>query len=229
MTFSSFELHCGGGHSRRFGFWVLGFIWVLGFGFWNFAGEPVSPRKPNIVFILADDLGYGDIGAFGQKKIRTPNLDRMAAEGMRLTQHSAGNAVCAPSRCVFLTGKHPGHAWIRNNQEVKPEGQVPIPANTLTLAKLLREEGYATAAMGKWGLGFPGSSGVPLKQGFDRFFGYNCQAVAHNYYPTSLWDNDKRLMLNNPAFSAHQRFPTNADPADEKIYARYTGREYAPD
>ncbi|HEY0549657.1 MAG TPA: sulfatase-like hydrolase/transferase, partial [Verrucomicrobiae bacterium] len=194
-------------------------------GLGSFAAE----RSPNIIFILADDLGYGDIGAFGQKKIRTPNLDRMATEGMRFTQHYSGNAVCAPSRCVLLTGQHPGHAFIRDNKEMKPEGQAPIPAHTVTLAKLLRERGYATAALGKWGLGFPGSDGEPLKQGFDRFFGYNCQAAAHNYYPTSLWDNDQRLVLNNPAFSAHQRFPTNADPADEKAYAQYRGKVYAPD
>jgi arylsulfatase A len=207
------------------GVWCLVFLWSLVFGSWSFSAEP----PPNILFILADDLGYGDIGAFGQKKIRTPNLDRMAAEGMRFTQHYSGNAVCAPSRCVLLTGKHPGHAFIRDNKEVKPEGQAPIPAHTATLAKLLREQGYATAAMGKWGLGFPGSEGEPLKQGFDRFFGYNCQAVAHNYYPTSLWDNEQRLVLNNPAFSAHQRFPTNADPTDEKAYAQYRGKVYAPD
>ena len=193
------------------------------------AAESLPARKPNIIFILADDLGYGDIGPFGQKKIRTPNLDRMAAEGMRFTQHYAGNAVCAPSRCVFLTGRHPGHAWIRDNKEVQPEGQPPLPASTITIAKLLKSDGYATAAMGKWGLGFPGSEGEPLKQGFDRFFGYNCQRVAHNYYPTSLWDNDQRVMLNNPAFSAHQKFPTNANPSDPKSYAPFAGQDYAPD
>ena len=212
-----------------FGIWSLGFVWNLGFGVWSFAAEAAPARKPNVILILADDLGYGDIGAFGQKKIHTPHLDRMAADGMRFTQHYAGNAVCAPSRCVLLTGKHPGHAWIRDNKEIKPEGQEPIPANTTTLAKLLRQQGYATAAMGKWGLGFPGSTGEPLRQGFDRFFGYNCQAAAHNYYPTSLWDNDRRIELKNPPFSAHQRFPTNADPHDEKAYARYLGNEYAPD
>ena len=99
-------------------------------------------RKPNIIFILADDLGYGDVGCYGQKKIRTPNLDRMAAEGMRFTQHYAGNAVCAPSRCVLLTGRHPGHAFIRDNREVKPEGQVPLPVDTVTLAKLLQQQGF---------------------------------------------------------------------------------------
>jgi arylsulfatase A len=208
------------------GIWILGLVWSLGFGAWSFAAEP---RPPNIIFILADDLGYGDIGAFGQKKIRTPNLDRMAAEGMRFTQHYSGNAVCAPSRCVLLTGKHPGRAWVRDNKEVQPEGQPPLPADTLTIAKLLKQQGYATAAMGKWGLGFPGSEGDPLKQGFDRFFGYNCQRQAHNYYPTSLWDNATRLMLNNPAFAAHQKFPTNANPAEEKSFARYAGKDFAPD
>ena len=147
-----------------------------------------SPRKPNIIFILADDLGYGDIGAFGQKLIRTPNLDRMAAEGMKLTHHYSGNAVCAPSRCVLMTGKHPGHAFIRNNVQFRKdaEGQYPIPTETVTIPKLLKAQGYATGGFGKWGLGGPGTTGEPLKQGFDRWFGYNCQGVAHNFYPTYL-------------------------------------------
>ena len=186
-------------------------------------------RRPNVIFILADDLGYGDIGCFGQKKIRTPNLDRMAAEGMKFTQHYAGNAVCAPSRCVLMTGKHPGHAWVRDNREVKPEGQPPIPADSVTIAKLLKEQGYATAAIGKWGLGFPGSEGDPLKQGFERFFGYNCQRHAHNHYPTYLWDNDRRLQLPNPEFSAHQKLPEDADPNLPIAYERYHGKVYAPD
>ncbi len=143
-----------------------------------------SARLPNIVFVLADDLGYGDLGCFGQQKIRTPNIDRLAAEGMRFTQHYAGNAVCAPCRCVLMTGKHPGHAFVRDNRELKPEGQMPLPADTVTLAKLLKQQGYATGGFGKWGLGGPESDGRPLRQGFDRFFGYNCQRVAHNYYPT---------------------------------------------
>jgi arylsulfatase A-like enzyme len=186
-------------------------------------------RRPNVIFILADDLGYGDLGCFGQKKIRTPHLDRLAAEGMRFTQHYAGNAVCAPSRCVLLTGKHPGHAHIRDNREVRPEGQPPLPAGTVTLARLLQREGYATGAFGKWGLGFPGSEGEPLRQGFDRFYGYNCQRHAHNYYPTSLWDNTRRVPLNNPAFAAHQKLPDDADARDPASYARYQGRDYAPD
>src|SRR5476651_1726456 len=141
------------------------------------AETATAARKPNIVFILADDLGYGDLGCYGQTKIRTPNLDRMASEGMRFTQSYCGNAVCAPCRCVLMTGKHPGHAFIRNNREAKPEGQFPIPAETVTLPKLLAAQGYVTGAFGKWGLGGPGSTGEPLKQGFARFFGYNCQRV----------------------------------------------------
>jgi arylsulfatase len=152
-----------------------------------------AERPPNIIFILADDLGYGELGCYGQKKIRTPNLDRMAAEGVRFTQFYAGNAVCAPSRCVLMTGKHSGHAFIRDNREVKPEGQQPIPGDTVTVAKLLKAKGYATGATGKWGLGPPGSEADPNKQGFDLFFGYNCQRHAHNHYPTYLWRNDKKV------------------------------------
>jgi arylsulfatase A len=151
--------------------------------------------RPNIIFILADDLGWGDLGSYGQTKIKTPNLDRMAAEGMRFTQFYAGSPVCAPSRCVLMTGKHGGHAFIRNNREWKPEGQYPIPADEVTIAELLKAQGYATGAFGKWGLGYPGSDGDPNKQGFDLFFGYNCQREAHNFYPLHLWRNDRKVML----------------------------------
>lgn len=192
------------------------------------ATNAVSDR-PNIVFILADDLGYGDLGCYGQTKIETPNVDRLAREGMRFTRHYAGNAVCAPSRCVLMTGRHPGHAWIRDNREVQPEGQSPLPAGTVTLARLLREHGYATGAFGKWGLGPPGSEGDPLKQGFDRFYGYNCQRQAHNYYPTYLWDDDRRESLDNLPFSPHQKLPPAADPNSPAGYAGYTGKAYAPD
>ncbi len=193
------------------------------------ADEAGQPSRPNLVFILADDLGYADVGSFGQQRIRTPHLDRLAAEGLRLTQHYSGNAVCAPSRCVLMTGYHPGHAYIRDNSEVKPEGQRPLPAETQTLARLLQAKGYATGAFGKWGLGSPGSSGDPLNQGFERFFGYNCQRVAHNYYPTYLWDNAEQRPLDNPAFAAHQKFPPGADPQSPAAYAGYTGKEFAPD
>lgn len=186
-------------------------------------------RKPNILFLLADDLGYGDIGAFGQTEIRTPNLDRLAAEGMRLTQHYSGNAVCAPSRCVLLTGRHPGHAIVRDNRELKPEGQFPLPADTLTLARALQQNGYTTGAFGKWGLGGPDSTGAPFLQGIDRFFGYNCQRLAHNYYPTSLWDNAARISLRNPDFSAHQKLPPGADTTKPETYAAFSGKDYAPD
>jgi len=194
-------------------------------------GPAPAADKPNIIFILADDLGYGDLGCYGQKKIRTPNIDQLAADGMRLTNHYAGSNVCAPSRCALMTGKHPGHGYIRDNRQAKdfPEGQEPVPAATLRLPPLLKERGYTLGGFGKWGLGPVGSSGDPLKQGFDRWFGYNCQAVAHNYYPTHLWDNDKQVKLNNPKFSAHQKLPADADPKDPASYAGYAGKDYAPD
>ncbi len=156
---------------------------------------PAAEKRPNIIFILADDLGYAELGCYGQKKIRTPFLDRLAAQGLRFTQNYAGSPVCAPSRCCLMTGKHGGHAWVRNNQEIKPEGQTPLPASEITVAELFRQQGYATAAIGKWGLGPPGSEGDPLKHGFDLFFGYNCQRHAHSHYPTYLWRNEQRIEL----------------------------------
>jgi len=187
--------------------------------------------KPNIIFIIADDLGYGDLGCYGQKYIRTPNIDRLAAEGMRFTAHYSGNCVCAPSRCVLMTGLHPGHAYIRDNQQARgyPEGQEPVPASYLKLPLIIKELGYTLGGFGKWGLGPIDSPGSPLLQGFDRFFGFNCQAVAHNYYPPYLWDDNRKVMLKNPAFSAHQALPPGADPDDPASYARYTGKDYAPD
>jgi arylsulfatase len=154
-------------------------------------------QRPNIIFILADDLGWADLGCYGGKKIRTPSIDQLAADGLRFTQHYAGNAVCAPSRCCLMTGMHPGHAFIRNNRQFQPqsEGQYPIPRDTTTIAKLLKERGYRTAAIGKWGLGPPGSDADPTRQGFDLFFGYNCQAHAHNHYPTYLWRNEQHITL----------------------------------
>ena len=152
-----------------------------------------SFAKPNIVLFVADDLGYAEVGCYGQKIIRTPNIDGLARDGMRFTQFYSGSPVCAPSRCVLMTGFHSGHAFIRDNREHKPEGQLPIPDETVTIAELLQEHGYATAAIGKWGLGFPGSSGDPNKQGFDLFFGYNCQRHAHNHFPRYLWRNGARV------------------------------------
>jgi len=148
-----------------------------------------EPRKPNIIFILADDLGYGDLGCYGQKQIQTPNLDRMAADGIRFTQCYAGSTVCAPSRCCLMTGLHTGHAIIRGN------ATVPLRADETTVAKLLKDNGYATALVGKWGLGEAGTTGIPNRQGFDYFYGYLNQVHAHNYYPDYLWKNEEKSTL----------------------------------
>jgi len=189
-----------------------------------------AERRPNVVMIIADDLGYRELGCFGQEKIRTPRLDALARQGMRLTQHYAGNAVCAPSRCVLMTGKHPGHAYVRNNRGVPPEGQEPIPDSEVTFGELMRAQGYATGAFGKWGLGGPGSCGDPNKQGFDRFFGYNCQSHAHSYYPSYLWSDDQRIELNNhPPIPGHASLPKDADPNDPRSFDRFKGTDYAPD
>ncbi|MDB5348132.1 MAG: atsA 18 [Schlesneria sp.] len=160
-----------------------------------------KPRPPNVVLILADDLGYGDLGCFGQKLIRTPHLDRLAAQGMRFTQAYAGATVCAPSRCCLMTGLHGGHASIRGNQEVKPEGQIPMPADTFTIAHLMKRAGYDTGLIGKWGLGHPGSNSTPDKMGFDYFFGYNCQRMAHEHYPPTLWRNQEVVQLDGKSYS----------------------------
>jgi len=166
-------------------------------GLTQLAGISAFAVKPNIIYILADDLGYGDLSCYGQKHFQTPNLDRMAKEGMLFTQHYAGCAVCAPSRSSLMTGLNTGHTPVRGNMEVGEEGQWPLPAETITFPKLLKEAGYVTAAFGKWGLGFPGSTGDPNHQGFDRFFGFNCQRLAHNYYPDHLWDNQEKIVLEN--------------------------------
>ena len=154
-------------------------------------------RRPNVVFILADDLGYADVGCYGQKKIRTPNIDRLAAEGMRFTQFYSGNPVCAPSRCALMTGYHSGHGQVRNNMQVGGQdawtlgvttgGQWPLAAGTFTVGHLFKKAGYTTGAFGKWGLGRVGTTGDPQTQGFDHFFGYICQRQAHTYYPNHLW------------------------------------------
>ena len=194
-----------------------------------------QPTRPNIIYILADDLGYGELGSYGQTKIKTPNLDRMASEGMRFTQHYSGSPVCAPSRGTLLTGKHTGHAYIRDNYEMggwgpaEPEGQLPLPPEEVTLGELLQEQGYTTAAIGKWGLGGPGSTGHPNNQGFDLFYGYLCQRVAHNYYPIHLWRNNVADSLEgNTYFSAHQQIEIPFA-NEQDYYDRYQGRTYAPD
>jgi arylsulfatase A-like enzyme len=158
------------------------------------AGE--SPAaKPNLIFILSDDLAMGDVGVYGQKLIQTPNLDRLCREGTRYLQAYTGTTVCAPARASLITGLHTGHSPIRANREIQPEGQMPLPAGTFTVARLLKDHGYATACIGKWGMGMFETSGSPLKVGFDHFFGYNCQRHAHSYFPTYLYRDDQRFDL----------------------------------
>lgn len=155
--------------------------------------------KPNIIYIMADDLGWAELGSYGQKKIKTPNLDKLAAEGMRFTQHYTSAPVCAPARFSLMTGKHGGHSYVRNNYEIGEwdthQGQLPMPEKEITIAEMLKEKGYATGAFGKWGIGRPGSEGDPLNQGFDRFYGYNCQRHAHNLFPEYIIDQDERVPL----------------------------------
>lgn len=165
-------------------------------------GTAKAPEsRPNVIYIMADDLGYADITPYGQQLIETPNIERLAAQGMLLTQCYAGCTVSAPSRASLMTGLHTGHTYVRGNYEIDPEGQCPMPAGTYTLGTLFSNAGYVTGAFGKWGLGYPGSESVPSKVGFDRFYGYNCQRMAHTYYPDHLWDDDRRV-----------DFPENVDP-----------------
>lgn len=165
-----------------------------------------AQKKPNIIFIFADDLGYGDVGCYGQQKIETPNIDQLAKGGLRFTQFYSGSTVCAPARASFMTGLHTGHTAVRGNKGFEPEGQTPLPDTVVTIANLLQQNGYATAAFGKWGLGYITTTGDPNKKGFDRFFGYNCQSLAHNYYPDHLWNN-------------HERIDLTANLSDDSIYS----------
>lgn len=154
-------------------------------------GVAASKERPNVIFILADDLGYGDLGCYGQQVIQTPNLDRMAAEGMIFTDHYAGSTVCAPSRCCLMTGLHTGHAWVRGN------ARIPLRPEDVTVAELMKQAGYTTGIIGKWGLGEPETTGIPNRQGFDYWFGYLNQQHAHNYYPDYLWRNEEKVPLAN--------------------------------
>ena len=163
-------------------------------------------ENPNIIYILADDLGYGEVGVYGQKIIETPNIDSLAEKGILFTDHYSGSPVCAPSRSVLMTGQHSGHTYIRDNGEWNErgnvwsfqsmldnpelEGQRPLPDSTLTVANVLQKNGYRTGMVGKWGLGAPHTNSVPNKKGFDIFYGYNCQRQAHTFYPTHLWNNE---------------------------------------
>ena len=205
--------------------------------------EPV--KKPNIIYILADDLGYGDLGSYGQAKIETPHLDRLSESGMRFTQHYAGAPVCAPSRCVLMTGKHSGHAQVRGNDEWRSrgnvwdyvamirdstlEGQRPLKTGTVTIGTLLQQAGYKTAVVGKWGLGAPHTEGIPNKQGFDLFYGYNCQRQAHTFYPVHLYKNEHRVYLNNDTIPPNTKLAEGADPLDLASYANFSLEDYSPD
>ena len=207
--------------------------------------ENQEPSKPNIIFILADDLGYGDLGCYGQQLIETPNIDKLAAEGIKFTQHYSGAPVCAPARCVFLTGKHSGHAYVRGNDEWDSrgevwnykamiadstlEGQRPMPTNTMTIAKLLQNAGYKTGMTGKWGLGAPHTESIPTKMGFDYFLGYNCQRQAHTYYPVHLYENTKRIYLNNDTIAPNTKLAEGANPLSPESYTNFCLNDYAPD
>jgi arylsulfatase A len=188
--------------------------------------------RPNIIYIYADDLGYGELGCYGQQKIKTPHLDRLAKEGMRFTQHYSSAPVCAPSRCMLMTGRHGGHSYIRGNYELggfadsTEGGQMPLPEQTFTVAKMLQQAGYVTGAIGKWGLGMHYTTGDPNKQGFDYFYGYLCQKQAHNFYPTHLWENGKWDALNNPPMMVHTPLPAGAP---DSAFNYFKGKDYALD
>jgi len=201
--------------------------------------------RPNIIYILADDLGYGELGVYGQKIIETPNIDALAKNGMLFTQHYSGSPVCAPSRSVFMTGQHTGHTPIRGNDEWKErgdtwnyqamfdnpylEGQRPIPDSTVTIAEILKSAGYTTGMVGKWGLGAPTTEGLPNRQGFDFFYGYNCQRQAHTLYPMHLWHNEERHLLNNKNVPPGANLVEGADPNDPASYADFKLNDYAPE
>jgi len=170
--------------------------------------KDADPLRPNIVYILADDLGFGDLSSYGQQLFSTPHIDKLAVNGLKFTQHYSGSTVCAPSRSSLLTGQHTGHTFIRGNKKSPPEGQYPLKAEVYTLAEALQDTGYVTGAFGKWGLGPSGSEGDPNFQGFDQFFGYICQSLAHNYYPYHLWHNQEKIMLEgNEGYKTGQYAP----------------------
>ncbi|WP_448634998.1 arylsulfatase [Pedobacter panaciterrae] len=198
-----------------------------------FSQGKAQQKKPNIIYIYADDLGYAEIGPYGQKKIKTPNLDKLAKEGMKFTQHYTSTPVCAPARCMLMTGKHGGHSYIRGNYEMGgfPDsleaGQMPLPEGTFTIPKMLKEAGYVTALTGKWGLGMNNTTGSPLKQGFDYYYGYLDQKQSHNFYPSHLWENDEKVMLDNPYMYVHKGLDSTK--ATDKDFDYYKGKVYSPD
>jgi arylsulfatase A len=176
---------------------LMVFAAVLSVGFRE---TSAADAKPNLIYIMLDDAGYGDLSCYGQKRFKTPNIDRLAAEGLRFTDHYSGSTVCAPTRCSLMTGLHTGHCVVRGNREVQPEGQAPMPTDTVTLPRLLAKAGYATGMFGKWGLGAPGSTSDPMEH-FTRFYGYNCQRQAHTYYPDHLWSDRTKVELDGQTYS----------------------------
>ena len=223
-------------------------IIYLGLMFLSFvlqACEKERNAQPNIIFILADDLGYGELGAYGQTKIETPNLDALAAGGMLFTQHYTGAPVCAPARSVLMTGLHTGHTHIRGNDEWRErgavwdysamfadprlEGQRPLLDSVVTMAEMLKGAGYNTGIVGKWGLGAPYTEGTPNLQGFDFFYGYNCQRQAHTLYPMHLWRNEERVLLGNTMVAPHENLKEGANPDDPASYEQFSLQAYAPE
>ena len=202
-------------------------------------------NRPNIIYILADDLGYGELGVYGQELIETPHIDALAKTGMRFLQHYSGSPVCAPARSVLMTGQHSGHTHIRGNDEWTErgdtwdyeamfdnpflEGQRPLPDSIITVAEILQNAGYITGMVGKWGLGAPTTEGVPNKQGFDLFYGYNCQRQAHTLYPMHLWKNEVRDLLDNKMVPPHSNLKQGADPGDPASYNDFQLNDYAPE
>ena len=202
-------------------------------------------NKPNIILFFYDDLGYGEIGVYGQKIIETRNIDDLAKNGLRFTNFYSGSPVCAPSRSILLTGLHGGHTKIRGNHEYGSrgdvwdyakmsedpnlEGQYPIGESELIFPKLLKGVGYSNGMVGKWGLGPPNSNSIPTKMGFDYFYGYNCQRMAHNLYPPHLWENESRDMLDNKVISPKLKLKPGQDPYDENNYKVFNQNDFAPD
>lgn len=206
---------------------------VIGWLCASFTPRQAVIAKPNIIYIYADDMGYAELGCYGQQKIRTPNLDQLASEGIRFTQHYTSMPVCAPARCMLLTGKHSGHSYIRGNYEMGgfadslEGGQMPLYPGAFTLGRMLQQSGYKTACIGKWGMGMANTTGNPNEQGFDYFYGYLDQKQAHNFYPTHLWENGKPDRLNNPVIDVHRKLtPETATP---EAFAYYRGNDYAID
>ena len=224
---------------NKFSIIILCFVLML-----NFACDlNIEPQRPNIIYILADDLGYGEIGVFGQKLIETPNIDNLAKSGMIFTDHYSGAPVCAPARSVLLTGNHSGNTHIRANGEWSErgnvwsfkamledpylEGQRPLLDSITTVAQVLHDNGYKTGMVGKWGLGAPLTNSIPNKKGFDFFYGYNCQRQAHTYYPTHLWKNETRDLLDNYIVTKQEGLD-GLDPNEPESYSKYNQNDYAP-